>query len=95
MAVGGTVRDIKEGDIVKINPTAYQVKQYDPNSIREDMGMNKVINYNIPMVTLDDEECMLLYDRDVDYVVVESEEVGTYSGKPLIVPDKPKIITNV
>lgn len=97
MAVGSMVRDIKPGDKVMINPKNYEVKKYDPNSVKEDMGMNAVIGYNMPWVTLDDtegnpQECLLLIDRDISFVF-EGEEVPENDSK-LIMPKNKKLIIN-
>lgn len=92
LATGSMVRDIKEGDMIMFNPGKYAVMKYDPNSLKDDMDMNKVVKWNLPWVTVDDEkgnprECLLLTDRDVQFVF-EGEEVN----EPIIVPNK-KIIT--
>lgn len=78
LAIGTSVRDIQVGDTVMINPRNYAVMKYDPNSIKEDMDMNKVVKWNLPWVTIDDEdgnpmECLLLNDRDIEFVF-EGEE---------------------
>lgn len=97
LEVGSMVRDIKVGDKVMINPKNYEVKKYDPNSVKEDMGMNKTIGYNMPWVTIEDEgelkECLLLIDRDIEFVF-EGEEVSESNGNTLILPKEKKIITN-
>jgi co-chaperonin GroES (HSP10) len=97
MAVGSMVRDIKTGDKVMINPKQYAVKKYDPNSIKEDMGMNSTIGYNMPWVTIDDaegnpQECLLLVDRDIEFVF-EGEEIQEEPKSKLIMP-KNKIMLN-
>ena len=97
LAVGSMIRDIKVGDQVMINPKDYARTQYDPNSIKEDMGMNKVIGYVMPWVTIDNAEgstqkCLLLKDRDIEYIF-EGEEVEE-SQSSLILPKEKKIITN-
>lgn len=94
IAVGSMVRDINVGDTIKFSPKDYAVMKYDPNSVKNDMGMNKVVEWRLPWVTIDDEhgnpqECLLLKDRDVEYVF-EGEEVK----EDIILPEKPKIITN-
>jgi hypothetical protein len=93
LEVGPMVRDIKVGDKVMIDPKNYMVMKYDPNSIKNDMDMNKVVRWNFPFVSIDDEngkpkECLLLTDRDIKFVF-EGEE----TNEILIVPEK-KIILN-
>lgn len=93
LAVGTSVRDIKVGDTVMINPNNYAVMKYDPNSIKNDMDMNKKISWNLPWVTIDDEngkpkECLLLNDRDIEFIF-EGEE----KNEKIIVEDN-KILLN-
>lgn len=93
LAVGTTVRDIKIGDTVMINPNNYAVMKYDPNSIKNDMGMNKKTSWNLPWVIIDDEngkpkECLLLNDRDIEFIF-EGEE----KSEKIVVEDN-KILLN-
>lgn len=93
LAIGTSVRDIQVGDTVMINPRNYAVMKYDPNSIKEDMDMNKRVKWNLPWVTIDDEngnpmECLLLNDRDIEFVF-EGEE----KNETIIVEDN-KILLN-
>ena len=94
VAVGPSVRDIEVGDTVMIDMMHFAVTKYDPNSIKNDMDMNKVIKLNIPWVYMDDEKgnpqrYMLISDRDVKYVF-EGEE----KNEAIIIPNKPGIIMN-
>jgi hypothetical protein len=94
IAVGSSVRDIKVGDTVMIDITHFAVMKYNPNSIKEDMDLNKVVKWNIPWVMIDDEngvprDCLLISDRDVKFVFVGEEK-----NESIIMPDKPKIITS-
>ena len=94
IAVGSSVRDIQVGDTVMFNPKNYAVMKYDPNSVKNDMDMNKVVKWNLPWVIVDDEngkpqDCLLLNDRDIQFVF-EGEEVN----EKIISPDKPSIIVN-
>lgn len=93
LAVGSMVGDIQVGDQVMFNPKNYALMKYEENSLKNDMGMNKVVKWNLPWVTVDDEEgkpqeCLLLTDRDIEFVF-EGEEVN----EPIIVPKK-KILLN-
>lgn len=93
LEVGSSVRDIKVGDKVMIDMMHFAVMKYDPNSIKNDMDMNKAVKWNIPWVVIDDEkgshDCLLISDRDVKFVF-EGEE----TNESIIIPDKPTIITN-
>lgn len=88
VAVGEAVRGVNVGDQVMINVLNYAVRQYDPNSIKNDMGMNKVVKYAFNWLTIDDEngnpqECLLLNDRDLLFAF-EGEE----KNETVIVPKK-------
>ena len=94
ISVGSSVRDIKPGDMVMIDIAHFAVMKYDPNSIKRDMDLDKVVKWNIPWVIVDDTEgkpqdCLLISDRDVKFVF-EGKEVN----ESIIIPNKPKIITN-
>lgn len=94
LAIGSMVRDIQVGDTIMFNPKNYAVTKYDPNSVKNDMDMNKIIKWNLPWVVVDDsqgnpQECLLLTDRDVQFVF-EGEEVNDN----IILPDKKKLILN-
>lgn len=94
LAVGSSVRDIQVGDQVMIDPKNYAQMKYDPNSIKNDMDMNKVIKWNLPWVIVDDadgnpQDCLLLNDRDIRFIF-KGEEVK----ESIILPDKPKLIMN-
>lgn len=88
LAVGPLVRDINVGDQVMIDLSHFAVMKLDPNSIKKEFDMDKVVRWNIPWITVNGEECLLINDRDVKFVF-EGEE----TNEPLIMPEKPKIIT--
>lgn len=91
IAVGPSVRDIKEGDKVMIDPSAYARRKYSKDSIQNDMNNNPIMEWHFPWVVVDDEngnpqDCLLLNDRDVKFVF-EGEE----KKESLIMPNS-KII---
>ena len=78
LATGSAVRDINVGDKVFINPKNYAVMKYDPNSVKNEFDMQKVIRWNLPWVQVEDKDgrekdCLLLADRDIQFVY-EGEE---------------------
>lgn len=91
LAVGPSVRGIEVGDKVMINADHFAVKKYNKNSIQNDLDNNPVLTYHFNWVTIDEDngtkECLLLEDRDVQYVF-EGEEIE----ESLIVPGKPQLI---
>ena len=84
--VGSSVREIKPGDIVVINPSRYLRKKFDENSIRDDFDKNPTIEINIPTVVINDKEYFLIEDRDVAYIIDDCEEIP--DTKPSIIMPK-------
>lgn len=87
--VGPMVRDIKIGDKVMLNMMHFAIMQYDPNSIKKDMGMQKIKGYQFPKIELTKEdgskqECLYIDQQDIVFSF-EGEEV---QGKknPIITP---------
>jgi hypothetical protein len=92
--VGSSVREVKEGDVVLIDPSRYMKRKFSDNSLREDFVENPIVEINIPTVTMGDEDYFMIDERDIAYVIADSEEVPDPLPNPIIVPKKPKIITN-
>lgn len=95
--VGPMVRDIKVGDKVMLNMMHFAVMQYDSNSIKKDMGMQKIKGYQFPKIELtkkdgSKQECLYIDQQDIVFSF-EGEEV---QGKknPIIMPADKKIIAN-
>ena len=84
--VGSSVREIKPGDIVLINPSRYLRKKFDENSIRDDFDKNPTIEINIPTVLINDKEYFLIEDRDIAYIIDDCEEIP--DTKPSIIMPK-------
>ena len=77
IAVGGSVRDIKVGDVVQIDPSRYAQKQHKEDSLKNGIvSDNPVMSYNFKTVLIDGEQCLLLYDSDISYIIEEYEEVN-------------------
>lgn len=76
LAIGDSVRNIKIGDLVCINPSRFAVKKHKEGSLKDGVITdNPVITYNFDTVEMDDKQCLLLQDRDIEYVIEEYEEV--------------------
>jgi len=76
VAVGTTVSGVKEGDIIKVNYKRYAKTQHVPGA--KDESQNKVMDkmsivYEIPMIDIDGQECLLLQNNDIEYVITEYE----------------------
>ena len=75
LAVGPTVKCVKPGDLIVINPSRYQVMKHKEGSLKDGVVTdNPVISYNFPILVVDDRPCLYLYDSDVDFVIKEWEE---------------------
>ncbi len=93
LAIGTTVRDIKVGDLVCINPTRFGVKKHREGSLKDGIITdNPIITYNFDVVEMDNNQCLLLQDRDIDFIIEDWEEVPDPSTSSLIMPDKKSII---
>lgn len=73
LAVGSSVRDIKVGDMVCINPSRYENRKYKENSMKNDLMENTVVGYNFNVVEIDGKDCLLLDQSDITFVVEEYE----------------------
>lgn len=97
LEVGPMVRDIKVGDKVMLNMMHFAVMQYDPNSIKKDMGMQKIKGYQFPKIELTNvdgskKECLYIDQQDIVFSF-EGEEI---QGKknPIIMPKNKEVILN-
>ena len=74
VSVGSMIKDLAEGDVVKINFKRYAKAQHTPGAI--DAAENKQfdnlsLTYEIPMIVLDGQECLFIQNNDIEYVVEE------------------------
>lgn len=93
LSVGTTVRDIKVGDIVCIDPTRYMVTKHRDKSLQGNiMGDDMAIGYKFNTIKLGDDECLMLFDQDISFIVEESEDVDDPTGPLIIQPERPSII---
>lgn len=92
LEVGPMVRELKVGDKVMLNMMHFAVMQYDPNSIKKDMGMQKIKGYQFPVIEVDGQKCLYIDQQDIVFSF-EGEEV---QGKknPIIVPKDKEIVLN-
>lgn len=97
LEVGPMVREIKVGDTVMLNMMHFAVMQYDSNSIKKDMGMQKIKGYQFPKIELtkDDgskQECLYIDQQDIVFSFEGEEVQGTKN--PIITPKKAELIVN-
>lgn len=76
VAVGSTVRDIKVGDLVSINPKRYAKMRHKEGGFNDGvMKDNSVVTYEFDTIELDGETYLRLFDNDIEYIVEEFTEV--------------------
>lgn len=93
LAVGTTVRDIKVGDVVHINPIRYAIKKHKAGSLKDGIiEDNPVIEYNFNVIEVDGEPCLLLQDSDINFIIKDYEEIPDPAPSPIIKPEEKKLI---
>lgn len=93
LAVGGSVRDIKVGDLVCVNPARFVVRKHQAGSLKDGViSDNPVTTYNFDVVEMDGKQCLLLQDRDIDFIIEEFEEVPDPAPSTIIQPEKKLIV---
>ena len=93
LAVGDSVRDIKVGDLVCINPTRFAVKKHREGSLKDGVITdNPVTTYNFDIVEMDDKQCLLLQDRDINFIIEDWEEIPDQPQSTIIQPEKKIIV---
>lgn len=95
VAKGDSVREIKVGDLVSINPNRFarstQKAKHDEESIRNGLVQHEaVIGYEFDIIELDGVDHLMLQDRDINFIVEEYDEVEIKPAKKskLVLPDK-------
>ena len=92
LSVGSSVKDIKVGDLVCIDPSRFAIKKHKEGSLKDGVITdNPVITYNFDVVEMDGQQCLLLQDRDIDFIIEEYEEITDKSSN-IIQPEEKKII---
>lgn len=93
IAVGDTVRNIKEGDLVNINPKRYAQVKHKRGSLNDGIVQdNPVVSYNFNTIEVDGKQLLVLYDQDINFIIEESEEVEDPTPSALIHPSNDIII---
>lgn len=77
VAVGSMVHNLKPGDLVCIDPSAYgrPVHKEHIDSVKGLSEDTVQMAYYIPTIEVDGKECMFIADRDIAYKVEDYEEV--------------------
>lgn len=93
LAVGNSVREIKVGDLVSINPSRFGVKKHQEGSLRDGVITdNPIITYNFDVIVIDGKQCLLLQDRDIEFIIEEWENEEVSTPSPIIQPDTSLIL---
>lgn len=93
LAVGGSVREIQVGDLVSINPTRFSKMKHKEGGLKDGViEDNTSIGYEFDIIKLDDKDCLLLQDRDIEFIIEEFEEVEDAPKTNIIHPPKKTII---
>ena len=93
IAVGSMVRDIKVGDLVCINPSAYAEKKHQAGSLKDGVITdNPIVRYNFNTVEMDDKMYLLLQDRDIDFIIEDYDDNPDPKPSKIIKPEKKKLI---
>lgn len=93
LAVGGSVRDIKVGDLVCVNPARFAVRKHQAGSLKDGViSDNPVTTYNFDVVEMDGKQCLLLQDRDIEFVIEDWEEIPDQPQSIIIQPEKKIIV---
>ena len=92
-AVGSTVRDIKVGDIVMINPKRYLVARHNdkPDSVKNVNGDEVTFSVDLGGLRNVEKKHLLIYDQDIDYII-DGEEVEDEQTKSSLILPNNKII---
>ncbi len=74
-AIGSMVRDIKVGDVILINPSRFAVKKHQEGSLKDGIITdNPIVQYNFPIIEIGGENCLMIQNTDVDFVIEEYTE---------------------
>lgn len=92
--VGSSVREVSPGDVVLIDPSRYMKRKFSDNSLREDFVENPIVAIDIPTVSMNDTDYFMIDERDIAYVIADSEEVEDPTPSSIIVPKEKNIMLN-
>lgn len=72
VAIGPQVRDYKVGDLVKVTYGRYRKTSIPKDSLKEKLnGVKEIVSYDVPYIILDDQEYLMLFDSDIDFIIEE------------------------
>lgn len=75
VAVGPLVKCVKPGDVIVFNPARYQVMKHKEGSMKDGIITdNPVIGYNFPILPINNEPHLYIYDSDIDFIIKEWDD---------------------
>lgn len=90
--VGDRVTLVKPGDFVAISLDRYARVSQKKDTMKQSMDeyYNANVEYHVPVVLINDKECLQIGDNDIKFVIEEWEEITPKpnTNNQLIVPDK-------
>lgn len=93
VAVGDSVRNVKVGDMVSINPTRFKVPKHKEGSLKDGVIQDNVsMTYNFDTVEMNGATYLLLQDRDIEFIIEEYEDIPDPTPSNIIQPDKTLIL---
>ena len=92
IAVGSMVHNLKPGDLVCIDPSAYgrPVHKEHIDSVKGLSEDTVQMAYYVPTIEVDGKDCMFIADRDIAYKVDDYEEIK--DDNPVVIT--PPVIIN-
>lgn len=92
IAVGSMVHNLKPGDLVCIDPSAYgrPVHKEHIDSVKGLSDDTVQMAYYVPTIEVDGKDCMFIADRDIAYKVDDYEEIK--DDNPVVIT--PPVIIN-
>lgn len=92
IAVGSMVHNLKPGDLVCIDPSAYgrPVHKEHIDSVKGLSDDTVQMAYYVPTIEVDGKDCMFIADRDIAYKIDDYEEIK--DDNPVVIT--PPVIIN-
>ena len=93
IAVGDSVRNVKVGDLVCINPIRYARKKHQDGSLKDGIITdNPIVEYNFNVIELNNIPHLLLQDCDISFIIEDFEDVPDPKPSKLYKPDNNIIV---
>ena len=74
IAVGAMCKDVKEGDVVKLNFNRYLQTKHVPGMIQDNVQSdNMTVQYSIPKIEMDGKDFLFVQSNDIEYIVEDYE----------------------